>query len=133
VPAVKASAPQIRQVVDNLLDNALKYTSSGGIITVSCRPLNEQVAVSVTDNGQGISTADLPYIFERFYRADKARSRSVGPGGSGLGLSIVHSIITAHNGQVSIDSQEGKGTTVRFTLPVYSEDEGDEHEPVTQE
>jgi signal transduction histidine kinase len=133
VPAVKASAPQIRQVIDNLLDNALKYTSSGGIITVSCRPLNEQVAVSVTDNGQGISTADLPYIFERFYRADKARSRSGGPGGSGLGLSIVHSIITAHNGQISVDSQEGKGTTVRFTLPVYCEDIGDEREPAAQE
>jgi len=133
VPAVKASAPQIRQVVDNLLDNALKYTSSGGFITVSCRPLNEQVAISITDNGQGISTADLPYIFERFYRADKARSRSGGPGGSGLGLSIVHSIIAAHNGQVSVDSQEGKGTTVRFTLPVYSEDLDDEGKPVTQE
>jgi signal transduction histidine kinase len=133
VPAVKASAPQIRQVVDNLLDNALKYTSSGGIITVSCRPMSEQVAVFVTDNGQGISTADLPYIFERFYRADKARSRSSGPGGSGLGLSIAHSIITAHNGQISVDSQEGKGTTVRFTLPVYSEDADGEGEAVTQE
>jgi signal transduction histidine kinase len=133
VPAVKASAPQIRQAVDNLLDNALKYTAPGGIITVSCRPMNEQVAVSITDNGQGISTADLPYIFERFYRADKARSRSGGPGGSGLGLSIVHSIITAYSGQISVDSQEGKGTTVRFTLPVYTEDSGDDREPETQE
>ena len=133
VPAVKASAPQIRQVVDNLLDNALKYTSSGGIITVSCRPMNEQVAVSVTDNGQGIPAADLPYVFERFYRADKARSRSSGAGGSGLGLSIVNSIVAAHNGQISIDSQESKGTTVRFTLPVYAEDSGDDQEPASQE
>jgi signal transduction histidine kinase len=122
LPTVKASAPQIRQVIDNLLDNALKYSSSGGVVTVSCRSVNGQVAVSVTDTGQGIPTDDMPHVFERFYRADKARSRSGGPGGTGLGLSIVRSVITAHGGQVSIDSQEGKGTTVRFTLPIDPDD-----------
>jgi signal transduction histidine kinase len=120
IPAVKASAPQIRQVIDNLLDNALKYSSRGGVVTVSCRLANEQVVVSVTDAGQGISAADLPHVFERFFRADKARSRSEGATGTGLGLSIVRSVIGAHHGEVSIDSQEGKGTTVRFTLPIYS-------------
>jgi signal transduction histidine kinase len=122
LPAVKASRPQIRQVIDNLLDNALKYSSSGDVVTVSCRQLNGQVAVSVTDTGQGIPTADLPHVFDRFFRVDKAHSRSSGIlGTGGLGLSIVRSVVTAHGGQVSIDSQEGKGTTVRFTLPVHAE------------
>jgi two-component system sensor histidine kinase ResE len=80
------------------------------------------VTVSVTDTGQGIPAADLPYVFERFYRADKAQLRSGDSSGTGLGLSIVRSVIAAHNGEVSIDSQEGKGTTVRFTLPLYSDD-----------
>jgi two-component system OmpR family sensor kinase len=122
LPAVKASPSQIRQVVDNLLDNALKYSTSGGIVTISCRPFNGQVAVAVTDTGQGIPADDLPYVFERFYRADKSRARSGMPDGTGgLGLSIVRSVVTAHGGQVSIQSQEGKGTTVRFTLPVYGD------------
>jgi signal transduction histidine kinase len=120
LPAVRASAPQIRQVIDNLLDNALKYSSSGGLVTVSCRPANEQVIVSVTDTGQGIPSKDLPHVFERFYRSDRSRSRSSPEGSTGgLGLSIVRSVVNAHGGEVSIDSQEGKGTTVRFTLPVY--------------
>jgi heavy metal sensor kinase len=122
LPEVKASPPHIRQVIDNLLDNALKYSSSGGLVTVSCRPANEQVIVSVTDTGQGIPTKDLPHVFERFYRSDKSRSRSSAEGSTGgLGLSIVRSIVNAHGGEVSIDSQEGKGTTVRFTLPVYQD------------
>lgn len=121
LPAVKASPPQIRQVLDNLLDNALKYSSCGGVVTVSCRPMNGQVIVSVTDTGQGIPADDLPHVFERFYRVDKSHSRRGGSGSAGgLGLSIVRSVVTAHGGQVSIDSQEGKGTTVRFTLPVYT-------------
>jgi two-component system OmpR family sensor kinase len=122
LPPVKASLPQIRQVIDNLLDNALKYSSSDGLVTVSCRPLNGHIAVSVTDTGQGIPAEDLPHVFERFYRSDRSRSRSSGPGGAGgLGLAIVRSIVTAHGGQVSINSQEGKGTTVRFTLPVHTD------------
>jgi signal transduction histidine kinase len=120
VPAVKASPTQIRQVIDNLLDNALKYSSAGGVVTVSCRPANGQVVVSVTDTGQGIPAQDLPHIFERFYRADKSHARLPGSGRTGgLGLSIVRSVVTAHGGQVSVQSQVGKGTTVRFSLPVY--------------
>jgi signal transduction histidine kinase len=121
LPPVKASSPQIRQVIDNLLDNALQYSSSGGLVTVSCRPANGHIAVSVTDTGQGIPAEDLPHVFERFYRADKFHSRSSRSGNTGgLGLSIVRSIVGAHGGEVSIDSQEGKGTTVRFTLPVFA-------------
>jgi signal transduction histidine kinase len=119
LPAVKASAHQIRQVVDNLLDNALKYSSPGDVITVSCRPAKESVVVSVTDTGQGIPANDLSRVFDRFYRADKARSRLEAPSGTGLGLSIVRSVVEAHGGEVSIDSQEGKGTSVRFTLPIH--------------
>jgi two-component system sensor histidine kinase BaeS len=122
LPEVKASPPHVRQVIDNLLDNALKYSSSGGLVTVSCRPANEQVIVSVTDTGQGIPSKDLPHVFERFYRSDRSRSRaSAEEGTGGLGLAIVRSIVNAHGGQVSIDSQEGKGTTVRITLPVYQD------------
>jgi two-component system sensor histidine kinase VicK len=120
LPTVHASPSQIRQVIDNLLDNALKHSSGGDVVTVSCRPVNGQVAVFVTDTGQGIPARDLPYVFDRFYRVDKSRSRVGHSNGTGgLGLSIVRSVVTAHGGQVSIDSQEGKGTTVRFTLPVY--------------
>jgi signal transduction histidine kinase len=119
LPAVKASAHQIRQVVDNLLDNALKYSSPGDVITVSCRPAKEGVMVSVTDTGQGIPADNLSRVFDRFYRADKARSRLEGPSGTGLGLSIVRSVVEAHGGEVFIDSQEGKGTSVRFTLPIH--------------
>ncbi len=76
----------------------------------------------MTDTGQGIPAEDLPHVFERFYRSDRSRSRPGGSGGTGgLGLAIVRSIVTAHGGEVSIDSQEGKGTTVRFTLPVYTD------------
>ena len=122
LPPVKASPPQIRQVIDNLLDNALKYSSPGGLVTVSCRPNNGHMVVSVTDTGQGIPAKDLPHVFERFYRSDRSHSRSSGSGGAGgLGLAIVRSIVTAHAGEVSINSQEGKGTTVRFTLPVYTD------------
>jgi two-component system OmpR family sensor kinase len=122
IPPIKASPSQVRQVIDNLLDNALKYSTPGGVVTISCRPLNGQVAVSVTDTGQGIPAQDLPHVFERFYRADKARSRTGESNGTGgLGLSIVRSVVTAYGGQVSIHSQEGKGTTVRFTLPVYED------------
>jgi signal transduction histidine kinase len=120
LPPVRAASAQIRQVIDNLLENALKYSPSGGFITLSCRKTGDAVTVSVTDTGYGIPAQDLPHVFERFYRADKARTRSGGSGGTGLGLSIVRSVVLAHGGQVSIDSQEGKGTTVRFTLPLHS-------------
>jgi signal transduction histidine kinase len=120
VPAVAASPAHIRQVIDNLLDNALKYSAGGGVIAISCRGVEDRVVVAVTDTGQGIPARDLPHVFERFYRADRARSRGSRARGSGLGLSIVRSVISAHGGEVSIDSQEGKGTSVRFTLPVWA-------------
>jgi len=103
------------QILDNLLDNALKYTPEGGEIRVRWRIEGTQVALEVTDTGIGIPAADLPRIFERFYRVDKARSRELG--GTGLGLSIVKHLVQAMHGTIRASSQVGAGTTFTLTLP----------------
>jgi two-component system phosphate regulon sensor histidine kinase PhoR len=101
----------------NLVDNAVKYTPAGGRVSVRARETGAgAVEVSVADTGAGIPAADLPRITERFYRVDKARSRELG--GTGLGLAIVKHLVLAHGGDLAIESVEGQGTTVRFTLPV---------------
>jgi heavy metal sensor kinase len=105
---------RLKQVVVNLLDNAIRYTGEGGSISVSAASQNGWATLIVTDNGAGIPPEALPHVFERFYRADKARSRY--SGGSGLGLSIVNAICTAHRGEVEIASTEGVGTTVTIRL-----------------
>src|SRR5205085_4089753 len=99
----------------NLLDNAVKYTSDGGEIHLRGENINGEVALSVSDTGAGIPREDLPRIFERFYRADKARSRELG--GTGLGLSIVKHIAQLHGGRVEAESTLGQGTTIRVILP----------------
>ena len=106
---------RLSQVFLNLLDNAIKYTPEGGSITVSATNKEKIVQVDISDTGIGISEKDLPRIFERFYRVDKARSRELG--GTGLGLSIVKHIIQAHNGQVWVQSTLGQGSTFSFTIP----------------
>ncbi|MDD2762904.1 MAG: ATP-binding protein [Opitutaceae bacterium] len=106
---------KISQVCANLLDNALKYTPSGSRIDVSARLQGNEVEVCVRDNGPGIPAADIPHIFERFYRVDKGRSRE--KGGTGLGLSIVKHIVQLHGGRVWMESELGKGTAFYFTLP----------------
>lgn len=120
VPAalhVNVDADKLDQVFDNLISNAIKYTQEGGRIRViAYRPSGKFIVVQVVDTGIGIPKHDLPQIFNRFYRVDKARSRAMG--GTGLGLSIAQLIIEAHGGQIHIDSEEGQGTTVSFTLPV---------------
>jgi two-component system phosphate regulon sensor histidine kinase PhoR len=103
------------QIFDNLLDNAVKYTPEGGRISVGWRREDEQVCVEVSDTGIGIPEADLPRIFERFYRVDKARSREMG--GTGLGLSIVKHLAQAMHGSVSATSRPGLGTTFTVCLP----------------
>lgn len=115
LPALQADPGRLAQVLINLVDNALKYTPSGGSVTVSAEELGAQVQVKVVDTGSGIPRADLPRIFERFYRVDKARSRATG--GTGLGLSIVKHIVEAHGGTVGVDSDTGRGATFFFTLP----------------
>jgi two-component system phosphate regulon sensor histidine kinase PhoR len=112
---VTADSDAIHQVLINLLDNALKYTSSGGSVTVSARPGNGVIEFCVADTGAGIGAEHLPRLFERFYRVDKARSRELG--GTGLGLSIVKHIVLAHGGDVRVESEPGRGSSFFFTLP----------------
>ena len=110
-----ADHDRLAQILINLVDNAVKYTREGGWVTVRARALGDRrVEVRVRDTGIGIPRADLPRITERFYRVDKARSRELG--GTGLGLAIVKHLVLAHGGELSITSEEGEGTTVRFTL-----------------
>ena len=113
---VLADPARMKQVLVNLLDNAIKYTQAGGAITVAVGVAQRKVVLEVSDTGIGIPPESLPNVFERFYRSDKARSRE--SGGTGLGLSIVQAICHAHEGTVTIHSVEGLGTTVRVELPL---------------
>jgi heavy metal sensor kinase len=113
---VEADPARLKQVVVNLLDNAVKYTPEGGSVIITVNSQNGRAVLEMEDTGLGISASDLPHIFERFYRADKARSRQMG--GAGLGLSIVRSICTAHGGQVTVTSTEGSGSRFRIELPL---------------
>jgi two-component system phosphate regulon sensor histidine kinase PhoR len=113
---VMASPDLMEQVLVNLVDNAIKYTPSGGQVEVTAEAQEEQVVVHVTDTGIGILSQDLPRIFERFYRVDKARSRQ--SGGTGLGLSIVKHIVEMHGGKVTVQSEYGQGSVFSFSLPL---------------
>lgn len=114
---IAADEARLQEVLYNLLDNAVKYTPEGGAIRLRVAPeAPNEVAISISDTGIGIPKQDLPRIFERFYRADKARSRQLG--GTGLGLSIVKHIAQLHGGRVDAESEPGKGTTIRVILPV---------------
>jgi two-component system phosphate regulon sensor histidine kinase PhoR len=113
---ISVDPEKLTQVFTNLLENALKYTPKGSRLEVGALAVGEtEVECFVTDNGPGIPAADLPQIFERFYRVDKGRSRETG--GTGLGLSIVKHIVQMHGGRVWAESQEGRGLTIRFRLP----------------
>jgi two-component system, OmpR family, phosphate regulon sensor histidine kinase PhoR len=112
---VLADADAIRQVLTNLLDNALRYTPPGGSIVCRSRIEGQGVAISVADNGSGIVLEHLPRIFERFYRSDPSRSRD--EGGTGLGLAIVKHLVEAHGGRVSAESGRGVGTTITCWFP----------------
>lgn len=137
LPLVPGDPQRLSQVLINLLSNALRYTPAGGRVTVAARLVPEQevvqpvvkakgqvetgkssqfVLVSIADTGRGIPPEDLPYVFERFYRADKSRTRA--SGGSGLGLAIARQIIEAHGGHIWTESQVGEGSTFFFALPV---------------
>ena len=118
-PRVWGNADQLRQVMVNIVENALKFTPVGGSIyvRVRCTHLRQSagVEVRISDTGCGIASDNLPFIFDRFYRADKSRSSL--SGGNGLGLAIVHSIIQQHRGVIDVTSELGKGTTFCITLP----------------
>ncbi len=115
-PRILADESRLSQVILNLLDNAVKYTPEGGEVRISAVPDGAFVRVDVSDTGAGIPETDIPRIFERFYRVDKARSRELG--GTGLGLSIVKHIVQAHGGQVWVKSAPGDGSTFSFTIPI---------------
>lgn len=113
---IRADETRLHEVLYNLLDNAMKYSREGGEIRLSAAQRDGDVVMSVIDSGAGIPADDLPRIFERFYRADKARSRELG--GTGLGLAIVKHIVQLHGGRVEAQSEHGHGTMVRVFLPV---------------
>src|SRR5947208_2487288 len=112
---LRADETRLQEVLYNLLENAVKYSRENGQIRLQAARRGSELVLSVTDNGLGISKDDLPRIFERFYRADKARSRELG--GTGLGLAIVKHIAQLHGGRVEAESELGKGTTIRVILP----------------
>ena len=113
--AIRGDADSIAQAVSNLLDNALKYTPRGGTVAVEVRRDGGRVRVTVTNSGDGIAPHDLPFVFERFYRSEKSRSRE--SGGAGIGLSIVKEVATAHDGEVGATSGGGE-TVIWFSLPL---------------
>ena len=113
-----ADKDKLSQVVINLISNALKFTAADGTITVKVRKEKNQVSLQISDTGTGIPERDLPHVFERFYRADVSRNRTTG--GSGIGLTLVKAIVEAHGGDISVASEEGKGTTVLIHLPMPS-------------
>jgi two-component system, OmpR family, sensor kinase len=119
---VKGDRARVKQVVVNLLDNAVKYTAAGGKVSLRVSAEGGKAVLEVEDNGMGIPTEARPHIFERFFRVEQARSRE--SGGAGLGLSIVKSICAAHGGQVVFQSTEGVGSCFRVELPVVVEDGG---------
>ncbi|ELW74454.1 sensor histidine kinase [Streptococcus thermophilus MTCC 5460] len=116
---VEIDTDKMTQVIDNILNNAIKYSPDGGQITVSMKTTDTQLIVSISDQGLGIPKKDLPMIFDRFYRVDKARSRA--QGGTGLGLSIAKEIVKQHNGFIWAKSEYGKGSTFTIVLP-YDQD-----------
>ena len=116
---IEIDTDKMTQVIDNILNNAIKYSPDGGKITVSMKTTDDQMILSISDQGLGIPKEDLPKIFDRFYRVDKARSRA--QGGTGLGLSIAKEIIKQHNGFIWAKSEYGKGSTFTIVLP-YDKD-----------
>lgn len=116
LPPVDADRERVHQVLFNLVDNAVRFTPAGGAVTVSAQRHNGSVEVRVADTGAGISPEHLPRLFERFYRADPARSRE--DGGTGIGLAIARSVVEAHGGHIRAESELGKGSVFTFDLPV---------------
>lgn len=113
---VNVDPDRLDQVLSNLLGNALRHTASGGSITLAADAGPDFVHLSVSDTGQGIADADLPYVFDRFWRGDRARHRTAGSG-SGLGLAITRELVLAHDGTIEVSSVENEGTTFTVTLP----------------
>lgn len=116
LPLVEADAQRVKQILHNLLQNAIKYTPQQGTVTISAQTFPHEVHVTISDTGVGIAPEQLPLIFQQFYRVDTSRTRE--SGGSGLGLAIVKQFVLAHGGQVSVQSHVGVGSCFTFTLPI---------------
>jgi two-component system sensor histidine kinase BaeS len=121
LPPALMDRDRVSQIVENLLSNALRYTSAGGAVTVALsrdkdKSPGRSLLVSVADTGQGISAEDLPYVFNRYYRGTQPAEKRAG--GSGIGLAVVKELVEAHRGRVWVDSTQGKGSSFHFTLPV---------------
>jgi signal transduction histidine kinase len=115
---VRGDASQLKQVINNLVDNAIKYNRPQGTVRVSARAEGSTAILEVEDTGMGIAATERQHVFDRFYRIDKSRSRA--QGGSGLGLAIVRKIVEEHGGTISIESNLGQGSTFRVSLPRLS-------------
>jgi two-component system phosphate regulon sensor histidine kinase PhoR len=111
---VRADPPRLEQVLVNLIHNAVKFTRPGGLVVLAAQAESDFVRFSVSDTGAGIPAEELERIFERFYKADRARSG----GGTGLGLSISRHLVEAHGGRIWAESTEGQGSTFYFTIPI---------------
>lgn len=120
---IEGDRDRLKQVLVNIISNAINYTPDGGEVYLALGTVGDQVRIVVRDTGPGIPAEDLPHIFERFYRAEKARPRARA-GGFGLGLAIAHWIVTHHGGRIEVKSQEGQGTTFCIWLPLSSQGEG---------
>ncbi len=116
LPSVDADRARVGQVLRNLLQNAFAHTPDGGVITVAARPAEQSVLISVHDTGSGIAPEHMPYVFDRFYRADRLHTSQTGR--AGLGLAIVKQLVLAHGGEVTAVSETGHGSTFSFTLPI---------------
>jgi two-component system sensor histidine kinase BaeS len=119
LPEANIDSHRIKQVLYNLLDNAVAHTGPEGRITVTARQEGDCLYISVADTGEGIPAEDLPLIFERFYRVDKSRTRATG--GTGLGLTIAKRLVEAHGGRIDVRSRPGQGTTFTFSLPISND------------
>ena len=115
LPEILVDPDRLAQVLGNLITNSMRYTQPGGEITLQAKREEKSVVLIVSDNGKGIPSDALPYIFDRFYRVDDAR---IGGGESGLGLTIAKSIVEAHGGSVGAESVPGKGTSIKIILPI---------------
>ncbi len=116
LPTVNIDSHRIKQVLLNLLENAIAHTERGGSVTVAAREQEDKIYISIADTGEGIPSEDLPLVFERFYRVDKSRTRATG--GSGLGLTIAKRLVEAHGGTIEVTSQPGRGSTFTFAIPL---------------